>query len=179
MSDQDLVSFYKNYGESLATRLRAIAHSVNRRGFIYIEDLASAEEIVSAQSNGLKPDQFVLVWERFTERLSDGGRDNYNSRPEGSLAVIYKPSKQGREANTAAIDECRNVALKAIALMRRDEQTQDSALDQMGIRFDLDGQSGEPIPMLKGGWVGYGFAFEWLAPLDMELTDDDLIDVDA
>jgi hypothetical protein len=177
MIDLDLVSFYKSYGESLATRLKAIGHTKANQAFIYIEDIASAEEIVSAQSNGLKPDRHVLVWERFTEQLSDGGRDNYNSRPQGSLAVIKKPAKDGRGLSSATIDECRNVALKVIALMRRDEQTYGSLLDQAGIRFDLNGQAGEPIPLLKGGWVGYGFVFEWLAPLNLDLSDDDLIEV--
>jgi|GEM_PF-7134390 len=175
MNKLDLVGFYKNYGESLATRLAAIAHSGETKAFVYIEDLASAEEIVAAQSSGLKPEHNVLVWERFTEHTQDAGRDNYNSRIQGSLAIIRKPAKDSRDARSAAIDDCRNVALKVFALMRRDEQTFDSMLNQAGIRFDLDGQSGEPIPMLKGGWVGYGFVFEWLAPLDLELSDEDLL----
>lgn len=171
----DLNEFFRSYGESLASRLKAISHQPDQSRYIYIEDINSGEELVDARTKGLKPEMNVLVWERPTEQLSTGRRDNYNTRLQGSLTIIRKPPKESLELRQQTVDTCRTVALKVLALMLRDEQQQEGALSEEGIRFELDGQSGESIPKLNGGWYGYAFSFDFLVPLDLNLTEDDLV----
>lgn len=174
----DLFQFYRAYGQSLAERLKVIGHTAEKKRFVFVEDLDNADELIRKAVTDFKYSANVLVWERFSEQLSNGRRDNYNTRPQGSLAVLRKPETNSVDGRAAAIDECRQAAMKVVALMLLDEQTAGSALDLAGIRFELDGQSGEPIPPLGSGWVGYGFSFDWLAPVDLSLTDDDLVSAD-
>ncbi|MFD1143041.1 hypothetical protein ACFQ4C_18080 [Larkinella insperata] len=166
----NLEEFYEAYGKSLATRLAAIGYTEANGRFVFVDDVENPAELVSKAVSKFPQGVNVLIWETFVEQLGDGGRDNYNTRIQGTLAVVRKDGTDN-VSRKLSIRTARATALKVIALMRQDGL--DGELESQGIvpQFNHDGEKF----IISGGWAGYGFTFDWLVPLNMQLSDDDLV----
>ncbi|WP_234733228.1 hypothetical protein [Tellurirhabdus bombi] len=168
---KDFNTFYHQYGESLATRLTAIAHRDNAPAFVLVDDVSNPRQVQEASRSELKVDKNILIWEDFLDQVTNAGRDNYHAEISGSFAVIRK-AQNNREAKLEAKQICRTVAMKVLALMLKDALC--GPLNENTIQLDLQSVPGEPITMLGDGWVGRGYSFTWQVPISLLLSPDDL-----
>ena len=162
--------FYREYGESLTERLVYFEMNPLASPFVFVADAASPVEVNEATRSKLRADQTILVWEQFEEQTRDGGRDNVHLQVSGSLAVLRQAGAGASRQNTVA-RSCRPIALKCLALMLQDSLIGELAINN--IRMSFDRNDGGPTISVNG-WVGYGYTFSWLVPLNLELTEDDL-----
>ncbi|KAB7728131.1 hypothetical protein F5984_20510 [Rudanella paleaurantiibacter] len=162
--EQGLDEFYELYGQDLARRV--LNHSTNTPRFVFL-DADDYKSVIEATKNTLDASGPVLIWEQYADTIEDGRRDNYNTRTEGSLAVIL-PAENSVSARRSATRQARSLCLQLLAHMRQDGL--DGPLSNNAIRVVLDGQNGESTGMLIPGWVGYGYSFSWLVPLDMTVV---------
>lgn len=164
---EDLAQFYDSYGETLAERMPDICHTEAEPRFILMTE-NSMDELTKFVTK-LRSGVFIMAWEQFGEELSDGRRDNYHTKLTGTLAILTKPHINDTHTRRAAQRACRVVALRAIAQMRVDALEKDAPLWSENIRFDMDGQGGDYIGLTANGYVGYGYGFSWLVPLDLSV----------
>ncbi|UHG93433.1 hypothetical protein [Spirosoma oryzicola] len=166
----DLSEFYKAYGEGLASRLADIAYSESNKTFCFVEDVGSPTEVISFNF-GPNP---VLVWEDFEEDIETAGRDNYYSQIVGSMAVM---SKAGGSASKAGKREVyrqnRAILLKAIALMIQDSES--GELADQDISMEIRKFPCQKIGPVGGDKYGYGIQFTWLVPVNLTLTESDVL----
>ncbi|MEZ0485442.1 hypothetical protein [Fibrella aquatica] len=128
--------------------------------FIYVEEVGDPKEIVEAAKNTLSSAP-LLVWEAFEEDLS-ANRDNYTSRIEGSMAVLYKTDGSIAARRTARL-QARDALLILLEQIRLDEAEHrlpnpDTDTENERIRL-------EKIGPLGAHWYGMACAFYWRLPL--------------
>lgn len=168
----DLSGFYERYGESLARRLADIAFSEANASYLFVENMGDPAEVLAHISSGKTQEgKALLVWENFEEDLDTGGRDNYHTVIQGSVAVIRKAGDRAaiREAKQIG----RAVVLKVLALMLQDEV--EGSLYEQTIRVEIRQRPLQAIGPISTNWYGYALQFSWIVPIDLSLSDTDLL----
>lgn len=169
MPDPD---FFKTYGESVATRLTGIGHSPATPAFVFIEDRGDPKEVLTfTGKKAAQHAQNILVWEDYDEDVDNGSRDNYHSVWKGSVVVLAKALDA--EARREVFQRTRALVLKALTLMLDDEAG--GMLAEQGIEVAVRGLPLEKIGPIATSYYGYGLEFTWTVPLELMLTDDDLL----
>jgi len=160
----ELSDFYKRYGESLASRLEAIAHDPDAHpAFCFVEAAGDPSEVISFV--GKSSNSPFLVWEDFEEDLETAGLDNYHSMIQGSLAILLKGLD--KDAKREAYQIGRAIALKALAMMIDDSL--EGELEAESIKIDVREFPCEKIGPVATSWYGYGISFKWRVPLELSV----------
>lgn len=168
----DLDEFYRNYGETLASRLPEIAHSSAKKAFVFVtnvDDPAEAQTFSTKAPIG----QPFLAWDNFDEDLNTSGRDNYHLAIKGSFSLWQKATDKVTQAQVYA--NCRKIVLKALSVMIADSE--EGVLEAEGIVMEINQIPMEKTGPLNATWYGYGAQFSWLVPIDLTLGEDDLLPV--
>lgn len=168
LNDFCLDEFYKEYGETLASRLPEIAHTNVKPAFVFVAEIDNPVEVKELANNKqITTDGPILVWDNFDEDIDSGGRDNFHSTLKCSLSVLFKETKLFTRAQ--AFRQARAIILKALSVMIQDAQSYDEngSLCEVGIQMDIQQFPLEKIGPVSGQWYGRGVQFSWIVPVDL------------
>lgn len=161
---ENLDQFYKQYGQSLADRLPGLLPLEAAISFVFVEDIADPKEVMAAVKT-IPDGGYLLAWDNFDEAIDTGGRDNYHLPLTGSFSFSQKAADQ--PARSAAHARCRQLVLKAFALMLQDGA--EGELEKEAIQVEVRQLPLEKIGPVATSWYGYGLQFGWSVPLDLDL----------
>lgn len=111
---------FETYITTAATKLKAIGHSSTNKRVFLISGIASIEEVLKNITKIVVGNYYVMIEDGTSGRIIDLRSDNQLDRPLYAFYVFVKRANADSTGISSAKKNCKSIAMKIIARMRRD-----------------------------------------------------------